>query len=57
MPTQPKIRSTAEEYLALERAAQYKSEFYAGEIFAMAGASEQHNLIVANLVRELSIQQ
>lgn len=56
MPTQPKIRYTAEEYLALERAAEYKSEFYAGEIFAMAGASEQHNLIVANLVRELGLQ-
>ncbi|MCI0421322.1 MAG: Uma2 family endonuclease [Acidobacteria bacterium] len=56
MSTQPKGRYTAEEYLALERAAEYKSEFYAGEIFAMAGASEQHNLIVANLVRELGLQ-
>lgn len=56
MPTQPKIRYTAEEYLALERAAEYKSEFYAGEIFAMAGASEAHNLIVANIVGELRSQ-
>ena len=56
MPTLPKSRYTAEEYLALERAAEYKSEFYSGEIFAMAGASEQHNLIVANLVRELGLQ-
>lgn len=45
-------RYTAEEYLALERAAETKSEFFDGEIFAMAGASARHNLIVANLIRE-----
>jgi Uma2 family endonuclease len=56
MSTQPKIRYTADEYLALERAAEYKSEFHAGEIFAMAGASEAHNLIVANIVGELRSQ-
>lgn len=44
---------TPEEYLELERAALTKSEYYAGEIFAMAGASPVHNLIVANVVGEL----
>jgi Uma2 family endonuclease len=39
---------TPEEYLALERTAEYKSEYLAGEIFAMAGASERHISIVAN---------
>ena len=44
---------TAEEYLALERGAPYKSEYVDGEIFALAGASEPHNLIVTNCVGEL----
>ena len=35
---------TLEEYLALEAQAEYKSEYYAGEIFAMAGASEWASL-------------
>src|SRR5207302_11009756 len=30
--------------------------FFAGEMFAMAGASEAHNLITINLSRELSVQ-
>ena len=42
-------RYTVEEYLALELASPTKHEFYDGEIFAMAGASEAHNLIVANV--------
>ncbi|MEZ5583175.1 MAG: Uma2 family endonuclease [Candidatus Competibacteraceae bacterium] len=45
-----------EDYLALERSADYKSEYLNGEMFAMTGASEAHNLIVANIIRELSIQ-
>ena len=45
---------TPEEYLARERQAEFKSEYFAGEIFAMAGASERHILIVTNLARELS---
>jgi len=56
MSSQTKQHYTPEEYLALERQAQYKSEYYAGEIFAMAGASRWHNLIVANVVGELRSQ-
>jgi Uma2 family endonuclease len=52
----PKRRYTPEEYLVLERAAEYKSEYFAGEIFAMAGTSREHSLIVVNLSRELSAQ-
>ena len=36
---------TAEEYLTLERAAPFKSEFWYGRIYAMAGASSAHNKI------------
>ena len=49
-------RITPEEYLAFERQATRKSEYYNGEIFAMAGASRNHNLIVTNLAGELSQQ-
>ncbi len=50
MSAQPDYRHyTAEEYLALERKAEYKSEFFNGEIFMMAGASERHNVIATSL--------
>jgi Uma2 family endonuclease len=44
---------TPDEYLAMERSSQEKHEYCDGEVFAMAGASEEHNLIVANVVRVL----
>ena len=50
MQTQSKCRLTPEEYLAIERRAEYKSEYYDGEMFALAGASEKHNLITLNIV-------
>lgn len=53
MSTVPIRRYSAEEYLARERQAPTKSEFYQGEIFAMSGASHEHNLIVGNLLRLL----
>ena len=51
---QPQLRLTPSEYLARERLADHKSEFFDGEIFAMAGANERHNLIAANIISELS---
>ena len=45
-----------QEYLALERAAEYKSEYLGGQIYAMTGASRQHNRITVNLTRELGTQ-
>jgi len=45
--------ATAAEYLAFERAATTKHEYRGGEVVAMASASREHNLIVANLVAEL----
>jgi len=44
---------TPEEYLALERAAETKSEYFRGEMFALAGAGRRHNLLVAKLIRLL----
>ena len=56
MAAQVKVRYTPQEYLALERQAEFKSEYFHGEIFAMAGAGEDHNLIITNILRELSAQ-
>ena len=49
MSSQVKPFITPEEYLALERKAEYKSEYLNGEIFAMTGASRKHNLIAGNI--------
>ena len=49
MSSQPKTLLTEEQYLEIERAAEVRSEFYRGEMFAMAGSSEAHNLLVGNL--------
>jgi Uma2 family endonuclease len=46
MSTQPKNYLTPEQYLEIERKAEYKSEYYQGEMFAMAGASLAHNRLV-----------
>lgn len=48
MSSVPKTYLTPEEYLHRERTAEYRSEYYRGETFAMAGASANHNLIVLN---------
>ena len=43
-----------EEYLAIERRATYRSEYLNGEMFAMAGATRQHNRISSNVVSEIN---
>lgn len=48
MSTVPKHHITPDEYLQRERKAEYRSEYLRGEMFAMAGASANHNLIVLN---------
>ena len=53
MSSQPKPYLTPEQYLACERAAPYKSAYFRGEMFAMAGASPAHVLIVSNIVAAL----
>jgi len=47
---------TVEEYLAMEEASEIKHEYIDGEIFAMAGASENHDLIVGNIFANLHLQ-
>ena len=49
-----KSKFTIEEYLEMERASQWKHEYYQGEIFAMSGASNRHEIIFANLFGDLA---
>ena len=49
----PKTTFTAEEYLALEQVADYKSEYYDGKIYAMSGGTGDHSLIAVNTGAEL----
>jgi Uma2 family endonuclease len=49
-----KSRFTEEEYLEMERASVTKHEYYQGEIFAMANASNGHNIIFRNLYGDLA---
>lgn len=53
MSARPQQCFTPEQYLEIERKAEFKSEYVNGEMIAMAGASREHILIVTNLVREL----
>ena len=63
MSAVPKKLYTAEEYEARERVAEFKSEFYRGEIFpmhgaggpiGMAGAKFKHNRVKDNFAHELA---
>jgi Uma2 family endonuclease len=56
MTAVPKTYVTPEEYLAGERLAEIKSEYYDGEIFAMSGGTREHSLIAANVIAELGSQ-
>ena len=56
MALQTQSRLTPEDYLAIERSADCKSEYLNGELFAMGGASPEHNLIVTNTAAELRQQ-
>lgn len=64
MTAAPKPKLTEAEYLAIENAAEFKSEFYNGvmyplhrdEVTGMAGASRFHNRVKENLIGELFIR-
>ena len=56
----PEHRITPEEYLAIERAAEFRSQYYDGRMYPMecsiefpGGSPFRHSLIIGNLVREL----
>ena len=49
----PESRYTIEEYLARERVAPHKSEYYRGQIFAMSGGTPRHNTTAGNIFASL----
>ena len=53
MSTQPKSFLTPEQYLEIERKAEFKSEYFRGEMFAMSGANRAHSLLTTNLIGHL----
>jgi Uma2 family endonuclease len=48
----PVHQLTETDYLEIERMANFKSEFYNGQMFAMSGGTLRHSLIGTNLSRE-----
>jgi Uma2 family endonuclease len=57
MSAQPQtVYITPQEYLTIEHEAEYKSEYFDGEIFAMSGASPMHNQITINVSAEIHTQ-
>ena len=49
MTALPKLHFTPEEYLEMEVQAEYKSQYVAGEIFAMAGTQPIHGQVAGNI--------
>ncbi|MBW3596218.1 MAG: Uma2 family endonuclease [Planctomycetes bacterium] len=56
MSPQPVRHLTPAEYLDIERRSELKHEYFAGEMFAMTGASKEHNLIAGNVFASLHQQ-
>jgi Uma2 family endonuclease len=54
MATQTIPRLTEAEYLALDRANPYRSEYIGGEMFAMAGGTLRHTALAARCIVELN---
>jgi Uma2 family endonuclease len=53
MSAEREAHLSPEAYLRQERKRSYKSEYLAGQIYALAGGSRRHNLIVANVIAAL----
>lgn len=49
MASRPRNDLTPEQYLEIERKAEFKSEYFAGEMFAMPGVKRAHAKLSANL--------
>lgn len=56
MSTQKVRKISEKEYLEIERKAEFKSEYYNGEMFSLAGASLEHNRISKNITKTLNNQ-
>jgi Uma2 family endonuclease len=54
--TAPRRHYTYEEYLALDEASNVKLEYYAGDIFAMAGGTPEHAALSLQVASSLNVQ-
>ena len=54
MGAAPVVKVSVEEYLAADRAAEFPSEYYDGEVFPIAVANVPHSLINNNFVRRVA---
>ena len=55
MSAQAQVRITPEQYLEIERAAETRSEYFNGRMYAMSGGAHPHAIIIGNLACELGI--
>jgi Uma2 family endonuclease len=53
MSAQAQPRLSAEQYLEAERSAEFKHEYYNGQMYARPGGSFEHCVIVGNIIAEL----
>lgn len=53
MAAHPQPRLTPEQYLEIERAAEFRSEYFNGHMYAMSGGSPRHAFIIGNCIGEL----
>jgi Uma2 family endonuclease len=53
MASNPVSNLTEEQYLAIERAAEFKSEFLDGVMYAMSGGSLRHSDLASNVLAQL----
>ena len=55
MSAQSVPRITPEEYLAIDRAAEFKSEYFDGKMYAMSGGTLAHSALAGRMLTELNI--
>ena len=55
MSAQPQPRLTPEQYLELDRASEFRHEYYNGRMYLMPGGTHPHAIVIANLSRELGL--
>jgi Uma2 family endonuclease len=53
MSAQPQPRLTPDEYLELDRASEFRNEYYNGRMYAMAGGTHTHAIIARNLTSSI----
>jgi Uma2 family endonuclease len=55
MARQPKTLLTPEQYLEMDRKSEVRLEYHFGEVFSMAGGTEQHSALKVRLARMLDL--